>query len=68
MTALTPLLAPEGAYGPGASHQRAEARSNMFVMAVLYVDGGSAPARIRNMSRGGALIGNHTVACCRSPW
>lgn len=28
----------------------------MFVVAVLYADGGSAPARIRNMSRNGALI------------
>ena len=28
----------------------------MFVVAVLYADGGSAPARIRNMSRSGALI------------
>ena len=61
MTALTPLLAPEGAYDPGASHQRAEARSNMFVMAVLYVDGGSAPVRIRNMSRGGALIESDSI-------
>lgn len=55
MTALTPLLAPDAAYGPG-SQQRADLRSNMFVMAVLYGDGGSAPVRIRNMSRGGALI------------
>lgn len=56
MTALTPLLAPDAPYVPDPAHQRVDARSNMFVMAVLYGDGGSAPARIRNMSRGGALI------------
>ena len=55
MTALTPLLAPDAAYDPGAQ-QRTDMRSNMFVTAVLYADGGSVPIRIRNMSRGGALI------------
>lgn len=35
---------------------RAESRSNVFVIAALYSEAGSAPVRIRNMSRGGALV------------
>ncbi len=56
MTALTPLLAHAAACDPDPAHQRADVRNNMFVRAVLYGDGGSAPVRIRNMSRSGALI------------
>ena len=55
MTAVTPLLAPDADFDPG-SQKRADARSNMYVMAVLDCDLGSAPARIRNLSRSGALI------------
>lgn len=35
---------------------RREARTNMFVMATIYSDGGSAPVKIRNVSATGALI------------
>lgn len=56
MSALTPMLAPEAPHDGNEAQQRADVRSNMFVMAVLYCAGGSAPARVRNMSRGGALI------------
>ena len=56
MTALTPLLAADAFCPADPAHQRAEIRNNMFVAAVLYADGGSAPVRIRNMSRSGALI------------
>ena len=56
MTALTPLLVPDAPHDADPAHQRADVRSNMFVTAVLYCDGSSAPVRIRNMSRGGALI------------
>jgi hypothetical protein len=35
---------------------RTEPRSNIFVTATLYASGGSTPVRIRNMSRGGALV------------
>lgn len=41
---------------PPASNNRLEARSNIFVMAALYVGSGSTPVRIRNMSRSGALV------------
>jgi len=41
---------------PPAPNNRLEARSNIFVMAALYVSGGSTPVRVRNMSRSGALI------------
>lgn len=61
MTALTPLQAHDAAYDPDPAHQRAEARSNMFVRAVLYGEGGSAPVRIRNMSRSGALIESSAI-------
>jgi hypothetical protein len=40
---------------PGPENRR-EPRSNMFVIATLYGADGSAPVRIRNMSRGGALV------------
>lgn len=53
--ALKPLLAP-GADDAGRAQQRAEARSNLFVAALLYGDGTAAPVRIRNLSRRGALI------------
>ena len=36
--------------------KRSDPRSNIFVAAVLYHDGISAPVRIRNMSRNGALV------------
>ena len=35
---------------------RLELRNNIFVMAALYAVGRSMPVRVRNMSRGGALI------------
>jgi hypothetical protein len=41
---------------PPAPNNRLEARNNIFVMAALYVGGGSTPVRIRNMSRSGALV------------
>lgn len=56
MTALTPFLAPDADPTAGLAHQRADPRSNMFVMATLYHDGTSTPVRVRNMSRGGALV------------
>lgn len=31
-------------------------RTNMFVLATIYADTGSAPARVRNLSPTGALI------------
>lgn len=66
MTALTPLIAPDAVYDP-AAHQRAEVRNNMFVSAVLYGDGGSVPVRIRDMSRGGALIESAVIPPEGSP-
>lgn len=39
-----------------ATDHRIEPRSNIFVIATLYTGSGSAPVRVRNMSRGGALI------------
>jgi hypothetical protein len=39
-----------------ADEHRTEPRSNIFVTATLYASGGSTPVRIRNMSRGGALV------------
>ena len=56
MTSLIPLLAPDANPPAGAAQQRTDQRSNMFVMATLYHDGSSTPVRVRNMSRGGALI------------
>jgi hypothetical protein len=56
MTKLSPLLALDADPHSEAAHQRADARNNMFVTAVLYGDRGPAPVRIRNMSRSGALI------------
>lgn len=66
MTALTPLLAPDAVYDP-AAHQRAEVRNNVFVSAVLHTDGGSVPVRIRDMSRGGALIESAVIPPEDSP-
>lgn len=45
---------------PSPEH-RIEPRSNLFVIATLYVGGGSAPVRVRNMSRSGALIEGATL-------
>jgi hypothetical protein len=56
MNSPRPLLAPDAETHPGYAHQRAEERSNMFVMATFYCERGSFPVRVRNMSRGGALI------------
>ena len=59
MPSLTPLFSPStGSVNPDAegAQRRVEARSNIFVVAVLASDNGSAPVRIRNMSRSGALI------------
>ena len=56
MTALTPLLAPDAAFDAARAQQRAELRNNMFVAAVLDRGDGAVAVRIRNMSRGGALI------------
>ena len=56
MNSLRPLLAPDADADTRHAHQRNDARSNMFVTATLYSDGGSSPVRVRNMSRGGALI------------
>lgn len=61
MNSLRPLLAPDAQSQTDHAHQRADMRSNMFVMATLYSDRGSAPVRIRNMSRGGALIESAVV-------
>ena len=35
---------------------RREPRTNMFVMATIYADTGSAPVKVRNLSSTGALI------------
>jgi hypothetical protein len=56
MSALSSLPAPDAPRDADAAQQRTDVRSNMFVVAVLYADGGSVPVRIRNMSRNGALI------------
>jgi hypothetical protein len=56
MNALTSLVALDANDHDSGRQQRADIRSNMFVMAVLYCDGCSAPVRIRNLSRSGALI------------
>ena len=56
MTSPRPLLAPDAETHTGYAHQRADVRSNMFVMATFYCERGSFPVRVRNMSRGGALI------------
>lgn len=67
MNALTPLLAPDDGDDGGFAHRRADVRSNMFVMATLYCDRGSSPVRIRNMSRGGALIESAVIPAEGSP-
>ena len=54
MTQLAPLISPSA--DEGAAGNRVAERSNMFVMAALTAGSGSGPVRIRNMSRGGALI------------
>ena len=51
---LPPRLSGHPAEPPAES--RAEVRSNIFVVAVVYSEAGSVPVRIRNMSRSGALI------------
>ena len=56
MNSIRPLQAPDADGPTGHAHQRAEMRSNMFVMATFYCERGSFPVRVRNMSRGGALI------------
>jgi hypothetical protein len=61
------MLTPDDGDDTAHAHQRAEARRNMFVMATLYCPGGSAPARIRNMSRTGALIESAVEAPENSP-
>ncbi len=67
MNASTPLLAPDAADKAGPTQQRVEVRSNMFVTAVLSCDRGSAPVRIRNMSRCGALIESAIIAPEQTP-
>jgi len=56
MHAFAPHQAPYAPDVADASQQRTDERNHMFVVAVLYADGGSVPIRIRNMSRSGALI------------
>jgi hypothetical protein len=41
---------------PEQPKARADGRSNLFVTATLHSPFGSAPVRIRNLSRGGALV------------
>lgn len=63
LAAITPMhgdTAPSG-------ETRSEARSNLFVMATLSSAGGSGPVRIRNMSRGGALIEGGVIPAVGSP-
>ena len=49
--------APEaGGHSEGSPTQRGETRSNVFVVATLYSDGGSSPVRLRNISSSGALL------------
>ena len=61
MNSIRPLMAPDADGPTGHAHKRAAARSNMFVMATLYCDSGSFPVRVRNMSRGGALIESDSI-------
>lgn len=55
MTLPKPIMTVD-AEADFSEQQRCEPRSNIFVAAVLYHCDGSTPVRIRNMSRGGALI------------
>ena len=50
-----------------ASDHRIEPRSNIFVIATLYAGNGSAPVRVRNMSRSGALIEGAILPAVGSP-
>lgn len=50
-----------------ASDHRIEPRSNIFVIATLYTGSGSAPVRVRNMSRSGALIEGAILPAVDSP-
>ena len=61
------MLAADDAAFAGSAQQRAELRSNMFVAAVLCCGQNSVPARIRNMSRGGALIEAAAIPAEGSP-
>lgn len=58
MPCVTPLHAPSAndLDASDGAQRRVEPRSNIFVVAALASDRGSAPVRIRNMSRSGALI------------
>jgi len=67
MAVLTPLLAPDDGDHGDQAHERADMRSNMFVVAALYCDRGSSPVRIRNMSRSGALIESAVIPPEQSP-
>ena len=54
-----PIPAPEAILSPddeADAGRRADARSNIFVVAALRSDGIAAPVRVRNMSTKGALI------------
>lgn len=55
MTLPKPYVAFD-AEADSCEQQRSESRSNLFVAAVLCHGEGSTPVRIRNMSRGGALV------------
>ena len=56
MTVVAPLIPPRNADTATGGQRRVDLRNNMFVIAALASGEGSAPVRIRNMSRGGALI------------
>lgn len=56
MVPVAPLPAPDALCAPGMAQQRSDVRNHMFVTAALQSEHGAAPVRIRNMSRGGALI------------
>lgn len=66
MSPPTPLLAPVAEPDAGVQ-QRADPRRNMFVAAALYHADGSMPVRLRNMSRGGALIEGEALPIEQSP-
>lgn len=55
MTWPNPLVALD-AETESCGQKRADPRSHIFVAAVIYHGGASRPVRIRNMSRGGALV------------
>lgn len=65
MLAVTDIM--QSGDGAPAGDTPREYRSNLFVMAALASTDGSGPVRIRNMSRGGALIEGGVIPTVGSP-